>query len=257
MQPRQRRREVVDQRRELDVAEGVEVDRLRAQDTGSDVRPGPLQVEQSTRVHSATQVLDVDARGEVRTGWGEQVATVERAAHVRQRVVRLLEQVRRGDAAETRGRGHEQSVVRPHEVVTASCLQGHTLTRRADARVDHGHVGPDGQVGRGAPEQQRSVADGELVDVMRDIHDMGLGTDAGHDRSHDAGRRVARPEVAEQAHERRSRAAGRGGVGRGRDGIGVDPHRGDGTRAVTVCVRPNRTGGVTAVCCRPDDQTSA
>ena len=222
-QLRERRGHVLGQRRELDVAERVDVDGLGGEAPRADVRAWPLQAQEPTRVDGAPELLDAHAVGEMGRRRGEDVATVERARDVGQAVAGVLQEVRPGDAAQARRGRHEQAVVRAHEVVAARGLDGDALALGADARVHDRDVRADGQVRDGAPEEQGAIADGEPVDVVGEVHDDGSGADARDHGAHDARRGVAQPEVAREADEGSAPAGLGTGGRRRRDRVPIRP----------------------------------
>ncbi len=121
-----------------------------------------------------------------------------------------------GDATEPFGTGQQQAIVRTDHVVAAGRFQGNRSTRSADAGVDHGHMGADGQERHSAPQHQRAVADVVFLHLVGDVDHECLGSDAKDHTAADGRRGVAHAPVGEDAHEgpvpfaRNARGGGRG-----------------------------------------------
>ena len=202
--PRQvpeRRAQVAGLRAKLQVAERVHVQDRGHQRPGADFRRGPGQPDQAVDGEFRAQRREGHAGRQVGRGGGEDVAPVERARDDRQAMGGGRQQPRVDDPAEPLRRGQQQAVVRADQDVATVDPHGDRPPLRPHARVDHRHVGPDRQVRRSAPQEKGAVADLVLGHVVRDVDHVRLRRDAQDDGPHDARRRVAQAEVAEEADE--------------------------------------------------------
>src|SRR5467141_4001017 len=95
---------------ERDVAEAVDAENDHADPVLSHLGRWQLDSHELIRVDGRTELLERYARGQVRGGRREQVATVEGPRHRLERVLRVRELMRLGDTAEAVGGRHEQPV---------------------------------------------------------------------------------------------------------------------------------------------------
>ena len=129
-----------------------------------------------------------------------------------QAVRRVLEGVDGPDAVELLGRRDQESVVRADQHVPPAGRDRHRQPIRAHPRIDHRDVEPDRQVRQGTPQQEGAVADRELPDLVADVDDARVGSDAEDDAAHDRRARVAQAEVGQEGDQ--GTAHGPGSYGR-------------------------------------------
>src|ERR1043166_1594337 len=182
-----------------EVAESIDAEHHAAQPLVLDARLG--NVEQLPIGERRAKLAQLDALRQPRRRRREPVAAFERAADVRQRVLPLgqLHDPRRAHVPEHRG---QQTVVGGDEFIAAP-LGGDAAPRRSDAGVDDAQKhGARGKVFERRGEFERAAKDVLRRNLVRDVDERGVGTNAKRDAAHGADVMIARAEISQQRYYR-------------------------------------------------------
>ena len=117
-----------------------------------------LEPHELLRVDRRAEVAERDAAREVRGGRGEEVAAVERARDVLERVAGFASSCASATPPRVGG-GHEQAVVRADVEPSLGVTERERAATAADSRIDDGEVHADRHVRERVGEHERALQD--------------------------------------------------------------------------------------------------
>ena len=192
---------------QLHVAEAVDPEHRAPDPGGADLGLRQVEARQGVGRDRWAELRELDSKGKMCGGRGEEIASVERARDRLERVLRVHELVRLGDPAELlRGRD-QQAVVGPHVQPTLTIAQRQRAARAPDPGIDDGEVYAGRHERQRVRERQRALENSLRCDAVRDVDDLRVRGDAFHHTVAGADEVVLQSEIRQERNEARHAAA--------------------------------------------------
>src|SRR5918996_234000 len=168
------------------------------------VRPGDgdLEPRQPIDQYLGSELLDLDAVGDMRRGRGKDVAPVKRGRHRTQHETAIAEQMRGLRSAALIDGRHDESVVWSDENLPVARLDRNRSSLRPNGRIDYREVNALGHELDGLLQHDRTVSNVLTQDVVVDVDDSEIGLDPQHHPVADTDELILQSVVGKERDDR-------------------------------------------------------